>query len=124
MVGVLRFLRRTRRTAYPETLVVQRSTPPPAPLRPWQVSGWRFRTTRFGRRGLDPDEVYAFLARVAGDLAAAYLDLDRSRRDAGRAAGSAGRRNQRDGQRDGQRNSQRYGQRGATRAGLNRSERY
>lgn len=91
MVGVLRFLRRARRTAYPETLVVRRSMPPPAPLRPWQISGWRFRTARFGRRGLDPDEVYAFLARVAGDLAAAYLDLERSRRDASRAAGRAGR---------------------------------
>lgn len=86
MGSVMRWLRRTRRTAYPESLIVQRPTAD-APLRPWQVSGARFRTTRFGRRGLDPDEVYAFLVRVAGDLAAAHLDLDRSRRNAGRAVG-------------------------------------
>lgn len=83
MGNVFRWLRRTRRATYPHVLVSQPPTPY-APLRPWQVSGVRFRTARFGRRGLDPDEVYAFLTRVAGDLAAAHLDLDRSRRGAGR----------------------------------------
>ncbi|MEU8262255.1 DivIVA domain-containing protein [Micromonospora sp. NPDC048999] len=51
------------------------------PLRPWQVRERRFRPARFGRRGLDPDEVTEFLDRVAGDLAAVYDALARSRRE-------------------------------------------
>jgi DivIVA domain-containing protein len=51
-----------------------------APLRPWQVRGRRFHSTgRFGRRGLDPDEVHEFLDRVATDLTALYDQLAHSR---------------------------------------------
>ncbi|RIW44694.1 DivIVA domain-containing protein [Micromonospora endophytica] len=52
------------------------------PLRPWQVRGWRFRACRFGRRGLDPDEVQEFLDRVADDLAAVYDALGNSVQEA------------------------------------------
>lgn len=52
-----------------------------SPLRPWQVRQWRFRLSRFGRRGLDPDEVGEFLERVAGDLTALYEALARSREE-------------------------------------------
>ncbi|SCE74387.1 DivIVA domain-containing protein [Micromonospora marina] len=51
------------------------------PLRPWQVRGRRFATRR---RGLDPAEVAAFLDRVAGDLAAAYAEIARSRDETAR----------------------------------------
>ncbi|MGX1617972.1 DivIVA domain-containing protein [Micromonospora chalcea] len=51
------------------------------PLRPWQVRGRRFATRR---RGLDPAEVAAFLDRVAGDLAAAYAEVARSREETAR----------------------------------------
>ncbi len=51
------------------------------PLRPWQVRGHRFPTCR---RGLDPAEVAAFLDRVAGDLAAAYAEVARSRDETAR----------------------------------------
>lgn len=37
----------------------------------------QFIRTRLGRRGLDPDEVRAFLDRVAGDLAGLYASLGR-----------------------------------------------
>lgn len=53
-------------------------------LLPWQVRERRFRPARFGRRGLDPDEVRAFLDQVAGDLAAAYNALAASRQEAAR----------------------------------------
>ncbi|MFC8847195.1 MULTISPECIES: DivIVA domain-containing protein [unclassified Micromonospora] len=53
-------------------------------LLPWQVREQRFRSTPLGRRGLDPREVQEFLDRVAGELAAAYEALDRSRREVGR----------------------------------------
>ena len=36
------------------------------------------------RRGLDPAEVAAFLDRVAGDLAAAYAEVARSREETAR----------------------------------------
>lgn len=49
------------------------------PLWPSQVRQQRFPLTRFGRRGLDPQEVQEFLSRVAGDLAAAYDALAQSR---------------------------------------------
>jgi DivIVA domain-containing protein len=52
------------------------------PLRPWHVRGRRFHTVgRFGRRGLDPDEVQEFLDRVATDLNTLYADLARSREE-------------------------------------------
>jgi DivIVA domain-containing protein len=53
-------------------------------LRPWQVRERRFGWTRFGRRGLDPQEVADFLDRVAADLAAVYEALDESRQEAAR----------------------------------------
>ncbi|WP_435830589.1 DivIVA domain-containing protein [Micromonospora chalcea] len=55
------------------------------PLRPWQVRGRRFATRR---RGLDPAEVAAFLDRVAGDLAAAYAEVARSREETARIKGA------------------------------------
>ncbi|MGK5519019.1 DivIVA domain-containing protein [Micromonospora sp. URMC 107] len=51
-------------------------------LLPWQVRERRFPTARLGRRGLNPDEVYAFLDRVAADMAAVYDALAQSRREA------------------------------------------
>lgn len=48
-------------------------------LLPWQVRERRFRSIGLGRRGLDPDEVYAFLERVAADLTDVYAALTRSR---------------------------------------------
>ncbi|MFG1847617.1 DivIVA domain-containing protein [Micromonospora carbonacea] len=50
-------------------------------LLPWQVREWRFRSARFGRRGLDPREVREFLERVAVELAAAHHALAQSRRE-------------------------------------------
>ncbi|SCL19148.1 DivIVA domain-containing protein [Micromonospora inyonensis] len=52
-----------------------------APLRPSQVRGRSFGTTRFGRRGLDPAEVDDFLHRVAGDLAGLYAALEQVREE-------------------------------------------
>ncbi|NES28138.1 DivIVA domain-containing protein [Micromonospora terminaliae] len=50
-------------------------------LLPWQVRERRFKPVGFRRRGLDPDDVYAFLDRVAGDMANVYAALAASRRD-------------------------------------------
>ncbi len=50
-------------------------------LLPWQVRERRFKPVGLGRRGLNPDDVYAFLDRVAGDLAAAHAALAASRRE-------------------------------------------
>ncbi|MGC4807178.1 DivIVA domain-containing protein [Micromonospora sp. DT233] len=50
-------------------------------LRPWQVRDRSFGWTRFGRRGLDPQEVADFLDRVADDLAAVYRALGDSRQE-------------------------------------------
>ncbi|MFG1716103.1 DivIVA domain-containing protein [Micromonospora sp. WMMA1947] len=50
-------------------------------LLPWQVRERRFPPARLGRRGLNPDEVYAFLDRVAVDMAAVYDALAQSRRE-------------------------------------------
>ncbi len=50
-------------------------------LLPWQVRERRFKPTGLGRRGLDPAEVYRFLDRVAGDLAAVHAALAASRRE-------------------------------------------
>lgn len=44
----------------------------------------QFPTTPLIRRGLDPDEVYAFLDRVAGDLSALHAALGASRQEAAR----------------------------------------
>ncbi|SCL38067.1 DivIVA domain-containing protein [Micromonospora pallida] len=51
------------------------AAPPSAyrPLRPWQIRARCF-TTR--RRGLDPDEIRAFLDRVADELTVAQTALD------------------------------------------------
>ncbi|WP_396888390.1 DivIVA domain-containing protein [Micromonospora craniellae] len=54
------------------------------PLRPWQVRGWRFGAARFGRRGLDPDEVQEFLDRLADELGAVYDALGNSVEEAAR----------------------------------------
>ncbi|MGV9805318.1 DivIVA domain-containing protein [Micromonospora chersina] len=53
-------------------------------LLPWQVRERRFPPARLGRRGLDPDTVYAYLDRIAGDLAAVYAALADSRRETAR----------------------------------------
>lgn len=50
-------------------------------LLPWQVRERRFKPIGLGRRGLDPHDVYAFLDRVAGDLANVYAALAVSRRE-------------------------------------------
>ncbi|MGW3887940.1 DivIVA domain-containing protein [Micromonospora chokoriensis] len=53
-------------------------------LLPWQVRERRFVPTGLGRRGLNPDDVYAFLDRVTGDMAAVYAALAESRRETAR----------------------------------------
>ncbi|WBB90680.1 DivIVA domain-containing protein [Verrucosispora sp. WMMC514] len=53
-------------------------------LLPWQVRGHRFRRVWLGRRGLAPDEVYAFLDRVAGELATVQQALAESHRETAR----------------------------------------
>ncbi|MEU9510196.1 DivIVA domain-containing protein [Micromonospora sp. NPDC048170] len=53
-------------------------------LLPWQVRERRFPPTRLGRRGLQPDEVYAFLDRAATDMADLHAALAESRRETGR----------------------------------------
>ncbi len=44
----------------------------------------RFGRVRFGKRGLDPDEVRQFLTRVALEVANLQAELDRVRQEAGR----------------------------------------
>jgi DivIVA domain-containing protein len=44
-------------------------------LGPRQIRGARFRATRFGRRGVDPDEVRRFLARVAAEVCELHAEL-------------------------------------------------
>ncbi|MGV9213930.1 DivIVA domain-containing protein [Micromonospora sp. RB23] len=61
-------------------------------LLPWQVRERRFAPAGFGRRGLDPDDVYAFLDRVAVDMAAVYAALAESRRETARITGELNRR--------------------------------
>ncbi|MGA3562131.1 DivIVA domain-containing protein [Melissospora conviva] len=53
--------------------------PPRLPLLPWQVRHRRFSPTRWGRRGVDPAEVDAFLQRIADDLTTMYAQLANSR---------------------------------------------
>ncbi|MEV0805020.1 DivIVA domain-containing protein [Micromonospora sp. NPDC050200] len=50
-------------------------------LLPWQVRERRFKLVGLGRRGLEPADVYAFLDRVAGDLAGVHAALAASRRE-------------------------------------------
>ncbi|WP_435123464.1 DivIVA domain-containing protein [Micromonospora tulbaghiae] len=50
-------------------------------LLPWQVRERRFPPARFGRRGLDPDAVYAYLGRVAGDMASLHAEITRHRQE-------------------------------------------
>ncbi|MEV4212732.1 DivIVA domain-containing protein [Micromonospora sp. NPDC049662] len=50
-------------------------------LLPWQVRERHFTPAGLGRRGLNPDDVYAFLDRVAADMAAVYAALAESRRE-------------------------------------------
>jgi DivIVA domain-containing protein len=61
-------------------------------LLPWQVRERRFAPVGLGRRGLDPDDVYAFLDRVAVDMAAVYAALAASRRETARITGELDRR--------------------------------
>ncbi|MEU8186497.1 DivIVA domain-containing protein [Micromonospora carbonacea] len=58
------------------------------PMQPWQVRTQRFRAARFGRRGLDPGEVRAFLDRLATELTAQHEALRAAR---WRRRGSAAR---------------------------------
>jgi DivIVA domain-containing protein len=50
-------------------------------LLPWQVRERRFPPTLLGRRGLNPDEVYAFLDRVAADMMALYAEITKQRQE-------------------------------------------
>ncbi len=58
--------------------------PRPSLLGPRQIRGARFGRTRFGRRGLDPDQVRRFLARVAEEVAVLQAEVDRVRQESGR----------------------------------------
>ncbi|SBT51104.1 DivIVA domain-containing protein [Micromonospora narathiwatensis] len=82
MRGFLRGLRRNQRPGRAGPTSYRSSTY--VPLAPWQVRQRRFRPTRVGRRGLDPEEVQEFLDRVADDLAAAYRALGVSRQETAR----------------------------------------
>lgn len=59
-------------------------TAAPDRLSPGDIQARRFTLTRLGRRGLDPDEVHQFLARVAADLAAVYAELATAREETDR----------------------------------------
>ncbi|MFG2050895.1 DivIVA domain-containing protein [Micromonospora sp. NPDC048935] len=61
-------------------------------LLPWQVRERRFVPTGLGRRGLNPDDVYAFLDRVAVDMAAVYAALAESRLETARLKAGLRRR--------------------------------
>ncbi|WP_405429901.1 DivIVA domain-containing protein [Micromonospora sp. NBC_00617] len=74
---------RPERTTHPSQPSYYRSATY-LPLFPWQVRERRFRPIPFARRGLDPDEVYAFLDRVAGDLSALHAALGDSRQETAR----------------------------------------
>lgn len=54
-------------------------------LLPWQVRGRRFRRVWFGRRGLAPDDVHAFLDRVADELSNVHQSLAESHRETAHA---------------------------------------
>ncbi|MEU1754216.1 DivIVA domain-containing protein [Micromonospora matsumotoense] len=78
------FRRRVPGGRRPVPASAERHPAVPRRLLPWQVRERRFRAARFGRRGLDPQEVREFLDQVAGELAAAYDTLRQSRRETGR----------------------------------------
>ncbi|MCF0092931.1 DivIVA domain-containing protein [Micromonospora sp. MH99] len=61
-------------------------------LLPWQVRERRFAPVGLGRRGLNPDDVYAFLDRVAADMAAVYAALAESRLETARIKAGLRRR--------------------------------
>ncbi|MEU9828533.1 DivIVA domain-containing protein [Micromonospora chersina] len=50
-------------------------------LLPWQVRERHFPPARLGRRGLDPDTVYAYLDRIAGDMLALYAEITKHRQE-------------------------------------------
>ncbi|MEU1687927.1 DivIVA domain-containing protein [Micromonospora sp. NPDC005707] len=50
-------------------------------LLPWQVREHRFPPARLGRRGLDADEVYTYLDRVAGDMMALHAEITKHRQE-------------------------------------------
>ncbi|MGR6320056.1 DivIVA domain-containing protein [Micromonospora soli] len=52
-----------------------------ASLLPWQVRERRFPPARLGRRGLNPDQVYAFLDRVAADMLALHAEITKQRQE-------------------------------------------
>ncbi|GAB3806900.1 DivIVA domain-containing protein [Micromonospora zhanjiangensis] len=53
-------------------------------LGPRQIRGARFTARRFGRRGVDPDEVRRFLARVADEVGDLHTELSAARDEANR----------------------------------------
>jgi DivIVA domain-containing protein len=53
-------------------------------LGPRQIRGARFTVRRFGRRGVDPDEVRRFLARVAAEVGDLHVELAAVRDEANR----------------------------------------
>ena len=53
-------------------------------LGPRQIRGARFTVRRFGRRGVDPDEVRRFLARVADEVGDLHAELAATRDEANR----------------------------------------
>jgi DivIVA domain-containing protein len=53
-------------------------------LGPRQIRGARFTVRRFGRRGVDPDEVRRFLARVADEVCELHAELAAVRDEANR----------------------------------------
>ncbi|MFI7519876.1 DivIVA domain-containing protein [Micromonospora globbae] len=65
---------------FPPTGAMQRSNTHLG-LLPWQVRERRFQPSRLGRRGLDPDEVYAFLDRVAADMMALHAEITKQRQE-------------------------------------------
>jgi len=70
---LLRWLRSARRGPRPRPVAAREyRSATYTPLQPWQVRGRRFTITR---RGLDPDEVAAFLDRVAHDLDRLHSEL-------------------------------------------------
>ncbi|MEV4198506.1 DivIVA domain-containing protein [Micromonospora globbae] len=69
-----------QRPSPPPTGAIQRSNTHLG-LLPWQVRERRFQPSRLGRRGLDPDEVYAFLDRVAADMMALHAEITKQRQE-------------------------------------------
>lgn len=76
-----RILTRSRSSRRWYAVVGERRSASYRPIRPWQVRGRQFAITW---RGLDPDEVAAFLDRVADDLDGVYAELASSREESAR----------------------------------------